>query len=197
MIAAIPAFAVGKCRQSISEKNELEKYRRDQKGYLTKRSKKFLSSVTSSKDQVREFVNEQMHLVHAMLQEYVSRIPRMLEANKRMVSELMNDTRSKDDAWRSNLSVLYKCMELQGSMCKFGISIWSDTVSSNRLTWSEDSLIGRGEFSSVYSGVLQFKDYSENAENNGSIPNVVVKVFKQPLDSKNASYFMRKESALR
>ena len=196
MLAAIPALAVGRCRQSISERKEFEKYRKDQKKYLAERSKTFLSSVTSSKDQVREFVEEQMHLAHAMLQEYVSRIPKMLEANRRMVSEMMKETRSKDDVWQSNLPIFTKCTELQEEMSKFGILIWSDTISSNELTWSEDSFIGDGEFSAVYSGVLKMKDDVESSEN--SYPaKVVVKVFKQPFDSENANYFLRNEPALR
>ena len=52
-----------------------------------------------TKEKVREFVKEQMHIADAMLQEYVSRIPRILEANRRMASELMHETRSKDEVW--------------------------------------------------------------------------------------------------
>ena len=194
LIIALPAIAIKKARNSISGRMEIDDYRKDREGYLTKKSKKFLTSVT--KEKVREFVKEQMHLADAMLQEYVSRIPRILEANRRMASELMHETRSKDEVWRSNLPVFNKCVELQKMLSKFGIQIWSETISSNQLNWSEDPLIGEGEFSSVYSGVLSSGD-AENSEDSRPVANVAVKVFKQPLDCENANLFLKNEAKLR
>jgi hypothetical protein len=194
LIIALPALAIKKARSSIGGRMQIDNYRKDREGYLTKKSKTFLTSVT--KEKVLEFVKEQMHLADAMLQEYVSRIPRILEANRRMASELMHETRSKDEVWRSNLPVFNKCVELKKMLSKFGIQIWSETISSSRLNWSEDPLIGEGEFASVYSGFLS-NDDAENFEYRRPVANVAVKVFKQPLDGENAKLFLKNEAKLR
>lgn len=175
----------------------MDTYRNDRKGYWIRRSKKFLASRCASKDQVRNFVKEQMHLAEAMLQEYVSRIPRILEANKRMVSELMNETRSKDDVWRSNLPISKKCKKLQRMLSLFGILLWSETIRPNLLNWSEDehSFIGQGQFSRIYSGILTKIDPSVSEEGFPEI--VAIKVFNQPLDSANANYFLKNEAKIR
>ena len=193
-VGSLIVMAFKNVKKSIEGKMKIGDYRKDRKGYLAKKSKKFLDSV--SKEKVRNFVKEQMHLAHAMLQEYVSRIPRILEANRRMASGLMEETRSKDEVWRSNLPVYNKCVELQRELSKFGILIWPETIGFNQLSWSEDPYIGQGEFSSVYSGVLT-KDDADNSNDGRSPTNVAVKVFKQPLDCANANDFLKNEAKLR
>jgi hypothetical protein len=193
-VGSLIVMAFKNVRKSIEGKMKIGDYRKDRKGYLAKKSKKFLDSV--SKEKVRNFVMEQMHLADAMLQEYVSRIPRILEANRRMASGLMEETRSKDEVWRSNLPVYNKCVELQKELSKFGILIWPETIGFNQLSWGEDPYIGQGEFSSVYSGVLT-KDDADNSNDGRSPTNVAVKVFKQPLDCANANDFLKNEAKLR
>ncbi|XP_028400803.1 uncharacterized protein LOC114523936 [Dendronephthya gigantea] len=197
LIVTMPLHVVKKARQSISEKMRMDTYRKDRMAYLIKRSKKFLASRCANKDQVRVFVKEQMHLAEAMLQEYVSRIPRILEANRRMALELMNETRSKDEVWRANSPIFRKCKELQRMLSLFGILIWSGTVRAERLNWSEDEhcCIGLGEFSSVYTGILTKIDPGISEEGSPAI--VAIKVFKQPLDSANANYFLKNEAKIR
>jgi hypothetical protein len=87
-------------------------------------------------------------------------------------------------------------VELKKMLSKFGIQIWSETISSSQLNWSEDPLIGEGEFASVYSGVLSNGD-AENFEDSRPVANVAVKVFKQPLDGENAKLFLKNEAKLR
>ena len=194
LIVSLPARAVKSIRNIV--RNRMDDYRKDRKEFFTKESKKFLDCRTASKENVRNFVTEQMHLPNAMLQEYVSRIPRFLEGNKKLVSELILETRSKDEVWRSNSPVYNKCVELENMLAKFGILIWYETIASDQLNWSEDDIIGKGEFSSVYSGVLT-KDDEGDSKDSVRTTNVAIKVFKQPLDCANANYFLKNEAKFR
>ena len=196
LIVSLPAMAVRRVRRSITKSARKDEYKKNRQEFLREKSKKFLDRRTASKENIRNFVREQMHLPTAMLQEYVTRIPRFLEANKKMVSELILETRTKDEVWRSNSPVYNKCVELQKMLAKFGIQIWYETIASDQLKWSENHLIGRGEFSYVYSGVLTNEDEG-TSEKGGRPTNVAVKVFKQPLDCANANYFLKNEAKLR
>ena len=190
LFIAFPYFAVKK----IIERAKSVDYRNDCGEYLMKTSKNFLDSV--NEDTVRDFVKEQLRLAKAMLEEYETRIPRILEANKITVLRLRDETRSRDEVWQFNLPVYKKCVQLQRILSKFGILIWSETISYKQLTWNNDSLIGEGEFSAVYSAVLT-QDGRGNSEKKPSSLNVAVKVFEKPFDCANANYFLKNETKLR
>lgn len=84
---------------------------------MAEKSKKFLESL--SKENVHAFVKKQMHLAEAMLQEYVCRIPRILEANRRTIVQLRHDTITCEENYQSNIPTYHMCIKLQQRLSDF------------------------------------------------------------------------------
>ena len=178
-------------KQSIQYKKKLQRYINDPLHYMEKRSKKCLK-IIASEDRLLPFISGQLGDAVQFLKEIKTRIPRLREGDKKLYHQLLTESRSKFE-----IQGIYQPVSLQLENLKRDITVFTikeirkSDFSREELKWNEDgkSEIGRGTFSTVYSGVLSRRGQPEIK--------VALKVYSNPLQSHNVWHFIDEERALR
>ncbi|KAL9963752.1 hypothetical protein ACROYT_G027286 [Oculina patagonica] len=181
-----------KFKQSFQYKKKLERYKRDPVSYMKKRSLKCLQ-IIASEDRLLSFINGQLKDAVKFLVQIKSKIPRLREGDKKLYHQLLTESRSKLEIKGIYEPVSTRLEELKREITVFNVKeIRKSDFSSGELQWKEDetSVIGRGTFSTVYSGVLSCREDPEGIK-------VALKVYSNPLNSNNVWHFIDEERALR
>lgn len=179
-----------KFKQSFQYKKKLEKYTKDPYAYMEKKSMKCLK-IIASEDRLLPFINGQLEDAVQYLIEIKAKIPRLREGDKKLYHQLLTESRSKFE-----IQGTYEPVSTQLEALKRGITVFNvkeirkSDFSSGELEWNEEekSVIGRGTFSTVYSGVLSRRGEPEIK--------VALKVYNNPLRSDNIWHFIDEEKAL-
>ncbi|XP_078380423.1 uncharacterized protein LOC144663376 [Oculina patagonica] len=181
-----------KVKQSFQYKKKLERYKKDPFSYMEKRSIKCLK-IIASEDRLLPFINGQSEDAVKFLVQIKSKIPRLREGDKKLYHQLLSESRSKFEIQGIYKPVSTRLEELKREITVFNVKeIRKSDFSSGELQWMEDesSFIGRGTFSTVYSGVLSCRGNPEGIK-------VALKVYSYPLNSNNVWHFIDEERALR
>jgi len=180
-----------KVKQNIHSKKKLQSYINDPLLYMEKRSKKCLK-IIAKEDRLLPFINGQLRDAVQFLTEIKTKIPRLREGDKKLYHQLLTESRSTFEIQGIYQSVSLQLENLKRDITVFNIKeIRKSEFSRGELKWNEDgkSEIGRGTFSTVYSGLLSRKGEPEIK--------VALKVYSNPLQSHNVRNFIDEERALR
>lgn len=180
-----------KFKQNIQYKRKLQRYINDPFPYLEKRSKKCLK-IIASEERLLPFISGQLEDAVQFLKEMKTNISRLREGDKKLYLQLLTESRSK-----FKIQGIYEPVSLQLENLKRDIAVFNikeirkSDFSRGELTWETDekSVIGKGTFSTVYSGVLSHRGQPKIK--------VALKVYSNPLQSDNVWHFIDEERALR
>ena len=180
-----------KFKESFHYKKKLERYKKDPIPYMKKRSLKCLK-IIASEERLLPFIRDQLQdAVHFLIQ-IKAKIPRLREGDKKLYHQLLSESRSKLEIQGIYEPVSTRLEGLKRDITVFNVKeIRKSDFSSGELKWNEDgkSVIGRGTFSTVYSGVLSRRGEPEIK--------VALKVYSNPLKRNNVWHFIDEERALR
>lgn len=196
LIIGGPALGAIAVKKRVDGKRKLENYQCQPNDTLVKRSKKFLDSIVGNVP--RQYAEKQMEKTKSVLSKYTNSLPRVIDADWKMVSQLNNETRDQGEVLRRCSPIQRRSYESWERLAFLGVRLYPATVDSHDLDWKEDldSFIGEGEFSSVYRGTL-----TTSGSNTTKQPNphqiVAVKVFKQPFDLPNSRFYLNEEIIIR
>ena len=196
-IIGIPVLGAIAVQHKVSQRRKLNSYRDHPRDYLERRSKKFLAVLTEY--DVLKYAERQMENTSRVLSKYISAIPTLIEADKRIVHQLLNETRNYDELSDQYTPVIEKCVDLRKNiMPAIGIELCPATVDECDLQWKKDgtSCLGEGKFAVVFRGQLKNGGIDRTLDPNLCF-NVAVKVFKQPLDELNSRLYLYEEETIR
>ena len=182
-----------KFRRNFQYRRKLQRYINNPLPYMEKRSlvMKCLK-IIASEERLLPFITGQLGDAVQFLTEIKTRIPRLREGDKKLYHQLLTESRNKFEIQGIYEPVSLQLENLTRDVAVFNIKeIRKSDFSRGELKWSEDekSFIGRGTFSTVYSGVLSRKGKPEIK--------VALKVYSNPLESHNVWHFIDEERALR
>ena len=189
-ILGMPVLGAIMVKHKITQFYKLEEYRNHPCHCLEEKSKIFLASITY--EDVFKYAERQMENTSKLLSEYASEIPMLIEADKKMVFQLLSETRTKEELSKLYTPVIQDGFQLrQNIIPALGIELCPATVDECDIKWKNDknSCLGEGEFSLVYHGELKNSGM-------GDIP-VAVKVFKRPFDDLNSRFYLYDETTIR
>ena len=180
-----------KFKRNFQYKKKLERYRNDPFPYVEKKSMKCLKLI-ANKESLLPFISEQLEDAVHFLAEIKAKIPRLREGDKKLYRQLLTESRGKFE-----IQGIYQPISSRLDALKQGITVFNvnemrkSDFSSKELHWDQDdeSVIGRGTFSTVYSGVLSRRGEPETK--------VALKVYNSPLRRDDIWHFIDEERALR
>ena len=196
LIIGMPILGVLAMGSKVSEKIHDGNYRKDPRDYLEKRSKKFLASLV--KDAASRYATWLMEKNTEALKNFTDYIPSLIEANRKMVSQLRSDTRSHVQIMQHHTPIWEESFETRRNMLNLGIKLCPATVDARDLEWKKDthSFVGEGEFSLVYRGTL--KNGGGNTMLGANLFSIVaVKVFEKQFDDANLRLYLNEEMEIR
>ena len=185
LLIGIPVAGAFAAKKRLGGTVRLKDYKENPCAYLEKKSKQYLDSFSDEK--MSEYVKNQMQETENVLKEYLQRIPRLIEADKKLVSELGNENRTKEEVQKLYSPILLEISKIRKRLTEFAFCIHPSSINNNDLDWREnnESLLGRGDSSTVYRATLK-----------KSQP-VAIKLLKESLDPANVSIFCQEEQILR
>ncbi|XP_028400658.1 uncharacterized protein LOC114523823 [Dendronephthya gigantea] len=186
LLIGMPVLGAMAVKQKVDHNNRLDNYKENPRDYLKKRSKKYLMRLPE--DFVLDYTQRQMENTKKVLSKYGDQIPILIEADRKLITQLRNDERSQDEVLIVYGPIQKKSVELIDNIIPLGIELCPATVNASDLEWKE--CLGEGEFSTVYRGKLK------NALKCSEI-NVAVKVFKDLFDDPNKRFFLYEEVQIR
>ena len=178
-------------KKTFHYKGKREKYKEDPSAYMSKRSKKCLA-VIGTEGRLLPLINEQLEDAVQCLKQLKDKMPRLLECDNRFYQKLLVDDRTK-----SEISEIYEPLAMEAEFLRRELTVFSLTemrksdFTRDELKWDENrqSIIGRGNFSTVYRGILTQSGKPE--------VKVAIKEYIHPLSTSNVWHFVDEEKALR
>ena len=195
-VIGMPVVAGLTLKRKLSEKMKLDIYEEDPREYLEKHSKKFLAA--RAEEMVKKYVKEQMSKTSSILSTYFEMIPRLIEADKKMVSQLRKEKHNLHKVWQKYNPIRQKSLKIREDILALGIEVCPPTVDARDLEWKEDndSCLGEGEFSLVFLGKLKNSGRDRSLHSNTNL-DVAVKVFKKPFDDLNFRFYLNEETTIK
>ena len=196
-VLGMPVITAIALKRKLSEKMKLDNYQEDPCDVLKQRSRTFLGSSSKMEEAMSKYAKEQMTKTVDTLSTYVNMIPRVIEADRKMVSQLCDENRSHDAVLQQYNPIRERSLEVRKDMIPLAIELCPTTVDACDLDWKEDmvSCIGEGEFSTVYRGRLRNGGRNRTPDSNLGL-DVAVKLFKQPFDYPNSRFYLNEEMAI-
>ena len=178
-------------KKKLHYKGKREKYQEDPSAYMSKRSKKCLTMI-STKDRLLPLISEQLKDAVQCLKELKDKMPKLLECDNKFYQTLLVDDRSKTE-----IREIYEPLAMEAEFLKRELTVFSLTemrksdFTRDELKWDEhrQSIIGRGSFSTVYRGILTQSGKPE--------VEVAIKEYRHPPSTSNVWHFVDEEKALR
>ncbi|XP_022796285.1 uncharacterized protein LOC111334739 isoform X2 [Stylophora pistillata] len=181
-----------KLKKNFKNKRKLEKFKLDLVSYMKKKSQKCLGLI-ANEESLLPFINDQLKDAVQFLKNIKAKISRLREGDKQIYSQLYEaNVRSTFEIKEVYEPVRSRLEVLKREVTVYEVNFLRTSKFSNKeLQWNQDdkSIVGRGTFSTVYSGALLRKGQPE--------VEVALKVYNNPIRSNNISHFIEEEYALR
>lgn len=178
-----------KLKKKLHYKSKLDRFSDDPCAYMSKRSRKCLK-VISSQDHLLPFISEQLEDAVLYLRRMKEKIPKLREGDELLYRQLLEERRSHTEIREIYVPLNDQLESLRREITVYTLrEIKRSDFTREELECDNDSILGRGSFSTVYKGVLRRKGSSEI--------NVAIKMYGNPLTSNNVWHFVDEERALR
>ncbi|XP_022806969.1 uncharacterized protein LOC111344030 [Stylophora pistillata] len=177
-------------KRNFQNKKKLENFKTNPNSYMEKKSKKCLR-IISNEDSLLPFITEQLEDAVQFLVQIKAKIPRIREGDKKFYLQLLTDSRNVFEIQGIYQPVNSSVDALRREIAVFKISsMRTSDFSAGKLIWSQDDkfIVGKGTFSTVYSGVLWQEGHPETK--------VALKVYNSPLRSSNVWHFTEEQKVL-
>ncbi|XP_028400657.1 uncharacterized protein LOC114523822 [Dendronephthya gigantea] len=193
LVIGMPVLGAMAVKREVSTRKMFDNYQNNPRDYLEKESEKYLERLP--KEYVLQYAQRQMKNTKMVLSKYGDQIPILIEADRKLVTQLINDTRSQDEILKLYDPIQKKSSEMINRILPWGIKVCPETINASDLEWKPDknSLIGEGESSRVYRGKLS----CPRTKSQTSEMEVAVKVFEYPFDNPNSKFFLYEELKIR
>lgn len=186
-----PVVGVLEIINRLKERSRLQKYKRDECAFMSEASADYLDNA-SNESALKVFVENQVNEAKLCLEKLEGRIPELIEAEKMLCKELGNVKLSQMEMQELYQPIMDEASDIRGHMAVFALNgIRAIDIGSEELDWKEEvsSLLGRGEFATVYQGKMRKQGEKEQT--------VALKVCSAELDSHNAIPIMEEVELLR
>ena len=180
-----------KIKKKLHYKSKLERYADDPCDYMSRRSKKCLK-VIATQDRLLPFINKQLEDAVQFLKQIKDSIPKLLESDEKLYERLLEDDRSSTQVQKIFQPLDRKVESLKRELTVYNLTeMRKSDFTDDELKWDGnfESIIGNGSFSTVYSGALTREGEPE--------VKVALKVYRDPLTTRNVWHFVDEERALR
>ncbi|XP_028400624.1 uncharacterized protein LOC114523790 [Dendronephthya gigantea] len=193
LVIGMPVLGAMAVKRKVTIRKKFDNYQNNPRDYLKKESEKYLERLP--KEYVLEYAQRQMENTKMVLSKYGDQIPILIEADRKLVTQLINDTRSQDEILKLYDPIQKKSSEMINKILPWGIEVCPETINASDLEWKRDmnSLIGEGESSTVFKGKLS----CPRPRSQTSKMEVAVKVFQHPFDETNSKFFLYEELKIR
>ena len=186
-----PPKSRAKIKKKLHYKSKLERYVDDPCDYMSRRSRKFLKLI-ATEDRLLPFITKQLEDEVQFLRKIKDKIPKLLESDEELYRKLLEDDRSN-----TLVQEIYQPLERQVESLTRKLTVFNLTEMRKsdftddelKWDWKFDSIIGSGSFSTVYRGSLTHEGEPEIK--------VALKVYRDPLTTRNVWHFVDEERALR
>lgn len=182
-----------KLKKKFQYQRKLEQFRNDRRLYVEKKSKKCLKLI-AKEDSLLPFITEQLDDAVQFLVQIKAKIPKLRQSYKKFYRQLLADSRSAFE-----IQGIYQPINSRVDVLRTEIAVFEVTfmrtsdISAGQLhiQWSQydESIVGKGNLSTVYRGVLNREGQPETQ--------VALKVYNSPIESTNMRRFTEKEEVLR
>ena len=190
LVIGVPVYGIMDIRSKLEDRKKAKNYEEDKCGFMREASARYLEDMREKK-MLKPFVKEQMKEAKVCLKQIEARLPELIEADKMLCNQLRDETRSQQDIRKRYQPIMDEGSHLRGRLAEFGFKeVRVTDISGDNLNWKEDtsSRLGCGAFAAVYQGQMKRDEKSYT---------VALKVYKEVLDAKNASFFMAEVQMLR
>ena len=190
LIVGVPVIGALAVKEKLQDWSKTREYEKDKCGFMAKASKEYLAEAAEEQN-LRSYVVEQLKESQVCLKQVIARIPELIEADKMLCQQLIDEHRSKKEIQDFYRPLYQRSLKLRERLAMFGIKdVRTMDFSCKDLEWKDDrsSLLGAGAFASVYRGKLKLRE--------GEQP-VALKVWKEELNDSNASAFLAETDTLR
>ena len=190
-VMRVPFLTVMTLAQASQNKKKLKAFKEDRCAFMTKESSAFYLELVNDKICLPMFAQEQLREVHLYLDRIKASIPELIQADKMLYQQLIDETRGKKQLLDLYQPILSKASELRGDLAVFGFKeVFGEDISLKTLDWQEDEShrLGSGAFGVVYKGIMT---------KYGRKQPVALKVYSEALHAKNACEILAEVELLR
>ena len=185
-VLSVPVLGIMAIKNKVTDANMLRKYRKDPLGLLFVASIEYLNAMADQSG-LLQFVKPQFDEAQRYLYHMQARIPEIIDADKKLISQLEKETRSKEEIYHFYLPINEECAGIKGKLDLFALKeIRRMDIHDGHLTWGQR--LGEGGFGAVYRGEWKNRE--------GKI-NVALKVCQEVLDASNVGLYLEEEAILR
>ena len=191
-VIGAPIVGVMAIKEKVKDIKKIKKYEADKRAFMTTLSAEYLDEATNESS-LETFVREQLEDAELCLKQIEDRIPELIQADKMLYEQLMDETISQEEIQESYQPMMNEASTLRGRLAVFGFKdVCANEISSEELEWKEDASdrLGCGTFASVYKGTMKKRGADQ------PMP-VALKVCNKALDVTNASETMTEVQLLR
>ena len=192
LVVGAPIFGFMAVQEKLEDRKKIKKYEADKCAFMAKLSAEFLDEAKNG-NSLQTFVNEELEDAKLCLKQIEARIPELIQADKMLCEQLLDETRSKKEIEETYQPIENEGSKLLGHLAVFGFTeVCADEINSEELEWKEDvsHRLGCGAFGAVYKGTMRKRGADQPMR-------VALKVCKKVLDETNASETMTEVDLLR
>ena len=190
LVIGAPVVGIKALKEKLQDRKKLNKYKEDKCAFMTKESAQYLDAA-NNEFVLRKFVIEQLREAQLCLQRIKARIPELIQADKMLCQQLIDETRGKKQLLDLYQPLLAIASELRGNLAVFGFKeVFGEDISRKKLHWQEDEShrLGCGAFAVVYKGTMT---------KYGRKQPVALKVYSEALHTMNACEILAEVEILR
>ena len=193
LVGSVPFMGIRRLKEKVTNWKCSRKYEKKKQSFIVQASREYLRSV-AQEQQLWLFVEKELKDVKVYLTKVSSCLRELIVADKILCQQLRDEIRSKKEIKELYGPLGEMSVREKEKMALFSIKeLQSMEISRNDLEWDRDdatSLLGNGEFASVYRGTFRLPGQSEPTQ-------VAVKLWSKELNESTAIGFLSKTETLR
>lgn len=184
---AVPVLGIIAIKDKLTDANKLKKYEKDQRTFLAVASLQYLNAM-ATKTNMLPFAKLQLDEAQRYLYHMRARLPEIIEADKKLISQLEKETRSSEEICQFYKPIYEESSAIKGELELFGLN----EIRRMDIDWrnlEQGDLLGEGSFGVVYSGKWK--------KSEGVQLDVALKISNEHIHCSNVSDFLDEEGILR
>lgn len=184
---AVPLLGIIAIKDKVTDANKLKKYEKDRQGFLAEASIQYLKEMATQSNML-PFVKSQLDEATRYLHHMQARLPEIIEADRKLISQLEKETRSTEEICKFYKPIYEESFVIKGELELFGLNeIRRMDIDCQSL--KKGDRLGEGAFGVVYGGKWK---KSESVQ-----IDVALKISSENINCYNVSAFLEEEAFLR